>query len=205
MAPNVSNLIGKRYGRLVVCSYSGNSRWACICDCGNETTVRTDKLNRCHTTSCGCRKRETAAERCTTHGLSKSPTYKVWATMLNRCRNPNVKSFRCYGGRGVSVCERWTVFENFFADMGHAPKGNHIDRINNSGDYEPGNCEWVTPKHNQNNKRSNRLVEWGSQTKTVSQWATEVGIAPHTLWMRLFNCGWHVEKAMTKPVRSRNT
>lgn len=154
---------GKRYGRLLVQAAGtptpqGKSRWWCLCDCGNRSLVVGSDLRSGNTTSCGCRKEELRAARFTTHGFRASgrthPSYPSWANMLQRCTNPNDPAYRHYGGRGITVCERWQSFENFLADMGERPEGLTLDRTDNEGNYEPGNCKWATRAQQSANRRS---------------------------------------------------
>lgn len=122
--------------------------------------------------------------------------------MLNRCQNPNVPAYKNYGGRGIAVCQRWLRFENFLADMGERPAGMTIERIDNDGNYEPGNVRWATYKEQTRNNRSTQLVTLHGETKCITDWAAETGIKMPTLWARL-RLGWSVEDALTKPVRGR--
>jgi hypothetical protein len=138
---------GDRVGRLTIKSYVGKARYLCVCDCGNETTVSSTNFRK--TQSCGCYRNELR----TTHGMSKSRDFKRWHAMLTRCNKPSHESFKHYGGRGIKVCERWMKFENFMEDMGPAPAGLSIDRIDVNGDYEPSNCRWVDQKTQCQNKR----------------------------------------------------
>jgi hypothetical protein len=111
-------------------------------------------------------------------------TYKTWAKMLERCRNSRANDFQRYGGRGITVCERWLKFENFFADMGEKPLGLTIERKNNDGNYEPGNCRWATDAEQRSNTRRTRLITYNGKTQTATMWAHEVGIPLGRLWNR---------------------
>lgn len=154
--------------------------WLCSCDCGSLTVVSLGRLSSGNTKSCGCLKRENARElglalsgrQAVVHGHCRSerrtPGYDVWRAMLQRCENPNCESWKDYGGRGITVCERWHTFIDFLADMGIKPKGLSIDRIDNDGNYEPGNCKWSTQsEQNFNQRRSikNKIRELNSKTK----------------------------------------
>jgi len=139
----------------------------------------------------------------TTHGMSRTPTYYVWATMKARCSNPNNDNYHRYGGRGISVCESWAnSFEQFLADMGERPDGLSIDRIDVNGDYEPSNCRWATATEQMRNTSVNRLITHNGQTKTLVEWAEASGISVQTLHSRLGRWGWSFEDAISKPINS---
>lgn len=123
------------------------------------------------------------------HGLYKSRSYSIWASMKDRCNNPNNPNYHRYGGRGVAVCDRWQEFENFYADMGDAPEGMSLDRADNDLGYSPDNCRWATPVEQQNNMRSNTFVTYEGKTQTLAQWSRELGIPYSRLVYRHKN-GW---------------
>lgn len=134
-----------------------------------------------------------------THGRSNDPIFAVWSSMVKRCRNPNDRAFKDYGGRGIKVCDRWlTSFENFLADMGEPTPGMQLDRIDNEGNYEPRNCRWVTSKQNCRNRRSNVFIEYQGQRKSIAEWAELAGLERKTLEYRL-RAGWPAERALNTP------
>jgi hypothetical protein len=120
--------------------------------------------------------------------------------MLQRCRNANNSGYAIYGERGITVCPRWEVFENFLADMGERPDGMTLDRIDNDGHYEPDNCRWATPSEQSNNRRDNRLITFDGVTTSIGAWEKRLGLPPNLVRSRLAH-GWSVEKALTTPVR----
>lgn len=180
--------VGKRYGRLVVQAYLGRSFWRCLCDCGKESRVKTDVLNSGKTRSCGCLHADTTRARSLRHGHSPrikiTREYGAWVNMRQRCTNPNVKNYPHYGGRGIRVCERWQVFEDFLADMGPQPLGETLERIDVNGDYEPRNCIWADYKAQQNNRRNNHLLTFNGETLGVTEWERRTTISRHTLLAR---------------------
>jgi len=196
---------GTRFSRLVVIepgeNSGGHSTSLCRCDCGTTRTAINAQLRRGHIKSCGCLQPEAASRAAITHNLSGTREYKIWSSMLTRCRNSKRKSFKYYGGHGISVCERWLKFENFIADMGAAPANCTLDRKNNDGHYEPSNCRWATQAV-QSSNRSNtpRLNVFGIEG-TLKDLCRHFSLNYHTIYYRVNVLHWNVEKALTEPSR----
>ncbi len=203
-----SDFIGKRFGRLVVTAVRREIPrvlWAITaCDCGNPKDVRLHSLLRGHTRSCGCLRREITSARMSTHGnsrpLNRTSEYVIWTNMKQRCTNPDNPAFRNYGGRGITVSERWIhSFDNFLADMGKRPSDVHeIERRDNENGYCPDNCYWATPQQQARNKRTSRYFEHAGQRMILDDWAKQVGISRKTLTTRLRD-GWSVARTLTEP------
>lgn len=206
--------IGSRFGRLEVIgpadpSPAGKKRWRCVCDCGQERIVSQSNLVTGNTTSCGCWKKETAAQNAQItrrHGESQQrPTeYEIWLGIKARCYRTTDPAYPRYGGRGIRVCERWlNSYGAFLRDMGRRPSGDHtIDRIDNDRDYTPENCRWATWNEQNRNRRSNRLLTIDGDTRTMAEWCELVGLNPKVLQWRL-RAGWDVKDAVLRSVRPK--
>jgi hypothetical protein len=205
--PRVKDLTGHPpFGRLTVVAFAGiasnrKATWRCLCDCGNETVVTGVDLRSGHSQSCGCLMGERLIASLTTHGRSGTPEHSSWKQMRQRCLNPKNNAYDRYGGRGIVICQRWLdSFADFYADMGPKPSPKHsIERRENDGNYEPGNCYWATPKQQNRNTRKNVMLTFDGRTQCIGAWAEELGMGLRTLWTRL-NDGWSVERALTEPV-----
>lgn len=136
------------------------------------------------------------------HGLHGTKIYGVWWTMLQRCTNPRSKSYVYYGARGIAVCERWQKFDNFYADMGPAPHGSMLERVDNDGPYSPANCRWATRLEQAQNRRNSRFLTAVGRTQTMAAWARELGVNPAAVLYRL-TAGWSVKRAVTEPAPER--
>lgn len=178
------DLTGQRFGRLVVLSrhVDKNKRafWLCLCDCGNQAVVNGSSLRDRVTRSCGCLQQEVRATRdrgrSKTHGLSHTPEYSIWTAMIRRCEDPKTHNYAAYGGRGITVCERWHVFENFLEDVGRRPSPElSLDRICSDGNYEPGNCRWATLEQQSYNRRNTKRLWHQGEYRTISEIAKLTG------------------------------
>ena len=130
------------------------------------------------------------------HGLSGTLVYRCWSSMQNRCNNPASADWPRYGGRGIKVCQEWNDLHQFLIDMGHPPEGMTIERIDNDGNYEPGNCRWATRAEQNDNTCRNAFVTWQGRTQTIKEWAKELDMEPRRISERLKR-GWSVERALT--------
>lgn len=201
-------MIGKTFGRLEVLSSAGSTvrglaLWKCRCECGEALTVKGSLLRSGDTKSCGCWKSR-IDHHLVSHGHNRgkgqrSKTYRAWAHMKARCDNPNVERYPHYGGRGISYATKWASFPAFLADMGEAPDGCSLDRIDVNGNYEPGNCRWATAKQQARNTRASKMITAFGATRTVAEWAELKGLGPATIHNRLYS-GDDPETAL-RPVR----
>lgn len=208
--------LGKKYGLLTpwqfVSAKSGQSgarlRVICSCECGGTTEVRADAvgIRRGKPIGCGCRRGLTATgnPNLRTHGQTGEKVYHVWKGIKARCHgNPNDRTYKRYGARGITVCDRWRQsFEAFYADVGDPPAGCTLDRIDNDGDYRPENCRWATyAQQSRNSSRAINLTYMG-RTMCLTDWAEEAGLSRHTFTARL-ESGWTLERAIETPLRKR--
>lgn len=196
--PPFRDLTGQRFGRLTAKTYIGSKKkWKCRCDCGRPALVRSNDIVRGKIQSCGCLLRERRGVSSFKHGAGKTAEYRAWQGAKNRCRYSSREGYSRYGGRGIVMCDRWkNSFENFLEDMGKRPSRRHsLDRRNNNGDYEPGNCRWATPKQQANNKTHGRAlrkltdqqvreikVDLSEATKTLRQIAANYGISKFAIY-----------------------
>jgi hypothetical protein len=191
-----NQLVGQKFNHFIVLrkigvTKDGHSKWLCRCECGVEKTLNGSNLK--NTKSCGCQRYK--------HQKTNTPIYHVWAAMKQRCTNPNDKSYPIYGGRGITLCDDWQQFQNFFKDMGEKPTNKHqIERIDNNKGYCKTNCRWATPKEQGINKRNNHMINFHGQNKCVAEWSRETGIHEQTLWKRI-KLGWSDEETLTIPPR----
>lgn len=215
MSRIVKNFTGHRFGRLTAMSESGRHKngrvlWECLCDCGNTVNIASNNLHGGNSKSCGCLKKESSTERgkklLTTHGLSKTPEYGAWKNIIQRCNNPNDQSYSNYGERGIKICDRWlNSFENFYTDLGPRPTDAHsVDRINNNGHYEPGNCKWSTMDEQSNNKRNNHIVTYRDKEYTLANLAKEHNLKDSIVRDRL-RLGWTIENTIETPFNYRSS
>lgn len=136
------------------------------------------------------------------HGKAQTKIYRVWSSMKSRCLNTNDTAFKNYGGRGITLCERWHQFENFYADMGDPAPGQTLDRKDNDGPYTPENCRWASRNAQNRNRRGVIQLTVGALTKSVTEWAEISGVSATTIRARLRN-GWPAEVAVFEPLVSR--
>lgn len=206
-----NDVIGKRFGRLIVIKYleleertKKEESWLCKCDCGNYTTSSYSSLKNGNKKSCGCLALENS-KRPRKHGMAKTRIWNIYQNMVRRCNNENDPAYKNYGGRGISVCDKWTgedgmkrffdwSFENGYKD------DLEIDRINVDGNYEPSNCRWATSKQQNRNRRDNIQIKYKGKTQTLPDWCDELGLEYNMVYLR-YRRGWDVERMFTQPKR----
>lgn len=208
------DLIGRRFGRLVVLARASNSatgkaRFLCRCDCGEETTTFSGNLREGKTISCGCWRGDHAAKKFSTHRMSRTKEHRCWTALKNRCLNPKNKAFPRYGGRGITICPEWIKsFEAFFRDMGPKPGPKHsIERADNDGNYCKGNCSWELSIVQNNNRTTVYRIEFEGVTDSIAGWSRRIGMSGARIRRRLIEEGIPmnaiVDQAKDAAVRAR--
>lgn len=179
-------------------------RWMveCVCSCSAPATVCARSLIIGRTRSCGCLRVDATRANKRRHGMTDTPTHISWMAMHQRCADARRDNHKWYGGRGITVCDRLGVFENFLADMGERPIGKTLDRINNDGHYAPENCRWATQKQHVRNGRLARIIESDGQRMCIVEWSETSGVARSTIQQRLSN-GWDPDDAIWTPARAK--
>lgn len=221
-APSTRAMVGNRFNRWRVIMLGARrvtsprnfrDQILCQCDCGTIKLTSADHVRNGRSKDCGCGRKVTVGRLFTKHGFladgraHQPPEYAVWSSMLARCYIPSNRNYIYYGGRGIATCDRWRYGENgetgfacFYKDMGPRPSDDHqIERVENSGNYEPKNCCWVPRSAQCSNTRRNRRITARGLTMTVSQWARHLGLSPLSIGSRLHR-GWSEERALFQPI-----
>lgn len=186
--------------------YAGGAHfWRFRCDCGNAIVARKNAVVGGNTKWCPQCSRNRFAKLATKHGMHDTRLYREWAGIIQRCTNPNSTSWDRYGGKGISVCDEWKRFEPFaeWALANGYSDDLTIDRINGTGNYEPGNCRWATYYEQSNNQSTTLFLTYNGETLPLSYWAKRTNIKKRTLYDRIYRYGWPVEKAFNTPVRRK--
>jgi hypothetical protein len=195
---SAKSLAGRKLGELTVIKFLGRKLgfgwWECACSCGNKVDVPASKIKAKQVTSCGCGAKKVK--------LTKSPLRTIWLAMLSRCKNTDARNYRNYGGRGITVCERWTIFENFRADMGES-FGLTLDRVDNDLGYCKSNCRWSSFLEQTRNRRVTIKLTYNSQTKPLAEWADLLKIPYSILYSRKTRLGYSDHDCISKPIRGR--
>lgn len=199
------DITGKKYWKLTAVKYVGDRKWLWKCDCGNQKVCDGRLVRKGEIKSCGCLVNEYQARR-NNAGGKKNKYYGLWSGIKRRCFSKTDMHYPDYGARGISMAKEWQTdfwaFYEYICSLPHfEEEGTSLDRINNNGNYEPGNVRWATPKQQANNKRTSLVMDAFGKKQTCAEWAEEYGINYYTLWSRVFEYGMTAEEALLKPVR----
>lgn len=187
--------IGDRFSRWTVIEIKKGEGCMCRCDCGTVRMVNASSLVYGLSRGCPCGR--------ISHGMSRTSTYKIWENMKLRCSSKSQRSYNNYGGRGISVCDKWKTFNGFIEDMGTRPSKKHtIERIDNDGNYEPGNCKWATYVEQATNRRNTIKILVDGELKAIAELSESCGIPYKNLYDRL-RAGWSIDSAISTPVRKK--
>ena len=198
------DISGQRFARWTAISSTGTGDgWLCRCDCGTEKAVSSSHLRNGRTKSCGCATSELLSQP-RTHGKRHTRAWKIWSGIKQRCLNPKNSAYKRYGGRGITVCDKWLTLEGFLEDMGEPPDGMSIDRKENDKGYYKDNCRWATDTQQARNTSANRVITIGNEKNTLAEWCEILGIKYTTAHSRLRR-GWGAEKALGFEVASPET
>lgn len=198
------NLSGNKYHKLLVLEHLGRTPvgsqykqiYRCLCDCGKGVLTNSNALKSGNTQSCGCHKRSLVFK----HGMSQTRMFSIWTNMFERCYKPKNPNYKRYGGRGITICDRWNVFLNFYEDMKDGYADNlSIDRIDVNGNYEKSNCRWATCKEQSNNRRDTIYLTVDGETKIIEEWAKVSPVKLNTIRSRVW-WGWNDKDAIFRPL-----
>lgn len=207
----IKDLTGQKFGRLTVIKRVGKNKdngalWICLCECGNSITAVSSRLLNGTCQSCGCLRLELfkVNKRKPVHGMYKTRQFSIWHSMKQRCLNPNNNHYSFYGGRGITVCDKWLTFGGFWEDMQEGYADNlTIDRIDVNGNYEKSNCRWATIKEQASNRRTNIIITINNVTQTFKEHCEKYGINYSTAFNRVARHGYTYEDAVLTPVKTK--
>lgn len=210
------DITGQRFGMLVAKRFSHRTEtkskhyfWECLCDCGRVVAIDAGNLKSGNSKSCGCDKGRRISAAKTVHGHTsggvETAEFTAWASMLQRCGDPNSKDFRNYGGRGIAVCLEWAgSFQIFLRDMGSKPSPEHsIERVDVEQGYSAENCIWATRSQQARNRRDKVTVILDGENCSLADVCEARGLPYHTIWQRMRRLNWSPEKALSEPIRGR--
>lgn len=194
---------GQRFNNLTVLNLSDKTNrgfwWICKCDCGNEVRVLGSNIIRGHSKSCGCIRAKASSDSHYKHGMINTRIYKIWVGIKTRCTDVNSRPYKNYGGRGITICDKWMMFEGFYEDMGSGYSDNlSIDRVDNNKGYSKENCKWSTRIEQANNVRNNHIVVVDGITDTLANMSRRYNINYKMAAQRI-KLGWDIDKVFKTP------